>query len=208
MRNPRSVSYLLIGALALAVPASAQNLLVNAEFDLADGLDSWGALVGTWDLTTDSGGCGDSEAAAGSSVLFGSNQYLWFESECHAVNPVATPTLHLGALYRTTAQVFTRLHLHFFSDGACAVEHATDPYSVPPVFAGTSATWRHLLGALPVVTGAGSLRVSIDFNPMVSGLSPFVADLDRIYLGVQPQILLDGFETNGGSTCRWSTASS
>jgi hypothetical protein len=160
--------------------------------------------IGAWELGSDSGACSDSEAAVGTSQLSGDNQHLSIESACIAVDALATPNLYLGTLYTTTANVYARLYLHFYSDGAC--DGFSDlGFSGGSLFAGTSPSWSHLLGALPILAEAGSLRIVLDFNPAIAGSPQFTGAFDRIYLGVEPRLLIDGFEVDGGSTCRWTS---
>lgn len=190
--------------LALTSPGFGQNLVINSEFDDAQGLDSWSNVTGSWVLATDSASCPQSSSAEGTSgTSGGGSQYLGLIGEdCVAVDPVATPTLYLGASYRTTATVWARFYLQFFTDGACG---SFDSYS-GAIFDGPSATWKALLGEISVPTVAGSLRVWVDFNPQELATPQFVASVDRIYLGTSARLFLDAFEAEGGSACRWSSS--
>lgn len=201
----RSVAWIL-GALvlALATPGLGQNLLANSEFDDAQGLASWSTGTGSWVLAGDCASCAQSNSAEGTSeTAGGGSQYLSMISEdCVAVDPVATPALYLGASYRTTATIWARTFLQFFTDGACG---SFDSYS-SSLADGPSATWKALLGALDIPATAGSLRVWVDFIPQEFNTPQYVASVDRIYLGTSARVFLDDFEAEGGSACRWSSA--
>lgn len=194
---------LVLVSLTLATPLRAQNLLGNSEFDDAQGLGSWFTnATGTWTLDADAGSCTQSNAALGTSGGPPGDQFLnMYSEQCIAIDPTATPTLHLGATYRTTAQVWARLHLQYFTDADCANHLAFSS----PVFAGTSPEWTTMLGEFAVPGGAGSVRVLAEFNPQVTGLAQYTGAFDRIYLGASAQIFADPFEADGGSACRWST---
>lgn len=195
---------LLFGAilLALTTPAFGQNLLSNSDFDDAQGLGLWSTNVtGSWVLAADSAGCAQSNAAEGTSGVSGSSQYLAILSEeCIPVDPGATPSLWVGATYRTTASVSARLYFQFFSDGNCASHLGWSGF----VAEGPSATWRSLLGEITLAPSAGSLIVWIDFNPQTAGEPQYVAEFDRVYLGTSAELFRDAFESEGGSACRWS----
>jgi hypothetical protein len=52
---------------------------------------------------------------------------------------------------------------------------------------------------------AASLRVWQDIIPATAGAPPFAAAIDRLYLGAEPLLFLDGFEPGSGTTCYGST---
>lgn len=192
----------LLGALASARAGGAQNLLANPDFDTPDGLSGWSLQTGTWQLGADSGSCTTSGAIDGTSAISGSSQYFYvIPDQCIAVDPSVTPELYLAAMYRTTANVFARLYLQFFSDGACATPIGWSS----SVFGSTSATWNRIGDFLPLNPNAGSVKFHADNNPATVGEPQFTAQWDRFYLGVEPQLLLEDFEFEGGSACRWSS---
>lgn len=189
--------------LALTTPGFGQNPLTNPDFDDAQGLGLWSTNVtGSWTLAADSADCAQSSAAEGTSDISGGSQYLAiFSEQCIPVDPGATPTLFVGATYRTTAAVSARLYFQLFSDGACATHLGWSS----TVVGGSSATWKSLLGGISIPANALSLLVWIDFNPQSAGEPQYVAGLDRVYLGASPELFRDAFEAEGGSACRWST---
>lgn len=199
----RTSAVCLLAALGLAAAASAQNLLtINPDFDSGLGLDSWQTANGSWVLGADSGSCLLSQSAAGTSGDSGGTQVLGLVSEqCIPVDAIATPTLFIGALYKSSANVYTRIYLQFFSDGACTVFDSWSAWA----FGSMSPNWNSILGPISISPTALSAKVWNDVIP-ASGLEPqFTASLDRIYLGVLPWIFVDGFEAEGGSACHWSS---
>lgn len=180
----------------------AQNLLSNPDFDAPDGLSGWILHTGTWQLGADSGSCTTSGTIDGTSAISGSSHYFYVvPDQCIAVDPSATPELYLAAMYRTTANVFARLYLQFFSDGACATPIGWSS----SVFGSTSANWNRIGDFLPLNPNAGSVSFHADNNPETVGEPQFTVQWDRFYLGVEPQLLLEDFEFEGGSACRWSS---
>ncbi len=89
--------------LALTTAGFGQNVPANSEFDAPQGFGSWSNGIGGWALAADSANCAQSSSAVETSESSGGgSQYLAMISEdCVAVDPVATPTLYLGASYRT-----------------------------------------------------------------------------------------------------------
>ena len=193
----------LIAALGLVAAASAQNLLtINPDFDSGLGLTSWQTGNGSWALGADSGSCLLSGSAEGTSADTGGTQVMVMVSEqCVPVDAVATPTLYLGALYKSAADVYARLYLQFFSDGSCAT---FDGWSAT-VFASISPTWNSILGPIPISATAGSAKVWAEYIPASAAEPQYTGSYDRIYLGVLPWIFVDDFEAESGSACHWST---
>lgn len=192
----------LLAVLAAPRPGGAQNLLANPDFDTPDGLSGWILQAGTWQSGADSGSCTTSGAIDGTSAISGSSQYFYVvPDQCIAVDPSATPELYLAAMYRTTANVFARLYLQFFSDGACATPIGWSS----SVFGSTSANWNRIGDFLPLNPNAGSVSFHADNNPANVDEPQFTVQWDRFYLGVEPQLLLEDFEFEGGSACRWSS---
>ena len=202
MQRLRRCSLLFAAALAAAAPALPQNLVANSEFDDADGLDGWFNGTGSWQLGADSGTCAGSNAALGTSATAGGgDQFLsLYGQDCLTVDPVATPSLYLGVTYRTTASVWARLYLQFFSDAACGSHIG---YSAT-VFGSTSASFNRIVDAVDIPANAGSMRFWVDFNPQAAGIPQYTAEIDRIYLGDAAEVFVDGYEAEGGSACRWS----
>jgi hypothetical protein len=202
MGNLRKFVLGTIVALASSHAVGAQNLLTNGDFDAGVGLTDWGPGPGTLALGADAGSCLLSDSAAATSGGASGNQYFaMYSGQCITVDPTATPTLFLGALYRTTAEVWARLFLQMFTDGACASFHGYGGGH----FGATSANWSFVGGQVPIPPEVHSFYVLADFNPMVAGNPPFTGAFDRFYVGVQPQIFVDGFEVESGSACRWSS---
>lgn len=193
---------LLMAALVSAGAAQAQNLLTNPDFDAPGGLTGWTTQTGSFVLGADSGSCTSSGANDGTSGLSGGgDQNFWITSDqCIPVDPGANPGLLLAGMYRTTADVFARIYLQYFSDGACSAPIGFSP----TVFGGTSAGWNRIAGVLTLDPGAGSVIVFADTILATSGGPQFAVQWDRFYLGVEPQIFRDDFEFESGSACHWS----
>ncbi len=193
----------LLAVLGCAGASSAQNLLtINPDFDSGLGLTSWQTAWGSWVLGADSGSCLLSESAAGTSADSGGTQIIGLVSEqCIPLDPVATPTLFMGALYRSSANVYTRFYLQFFSDGTCTTFDSWSAWA----FGSISPNWNSILGAIPIPATALSAKVWNDVIPASASEPQFTASLDRIYLGVLPWIFVDGFEAESGSACHWSS---
>ena len=189
-------------ALASSHAAEAQNLLTNGDFDAGAGLADWSWGPGALALGADAGSCLLSDSAAATSGAASGNQYFaMYSGQCIPVDPTVTPVLFLGALYRTTAEVWARLFLQMFTDGACASFHGYGGGH----FGATSANWNAVGGLVPIPPEVHSFHVTADFNPMVAGNPPFTGSFDRFYVGVLPQIFVDGFEEESGSACPWSS---
>ncbi|MBZ0090420.1 MAG: hypothetical protein K8H90_08595 [Thermoanaerobaculia bacterium] len=205
MKASMTSCFLLLASLTLTAPIHAQNLLANPEFDDGQGLGSWfTTATGTWTLDADAGSCTQSNSALGTSAESGGgSQFLnMYSLDCIAVDPLATPTLYLGATYKTTAQVFARVTLQFFSQADC---NGSVTFS-SPVVGLTSPNWFTLLEGRPVPDTAASARVRVDFNPQAPGVPQYTAAIDRIYVGAGALIYADPFEADGGSACRWSAS--
>lgn len=184
-----------------APAARAQNLLTNGDFDAGAGLGGWTWGPGALALGDDSGSCLLSDGADATSGQAASSHYFaMYSTQCIAVDPLATPTLHLNAIYRTTAPVWARLALQSFTDADCA--NFEGYYS--GAYGSTSAAWAAIGGPITLAPPTLSFKVTADFNPMNAGQGPFTGSFDRFYVGVLPQILVDGFETESGSACHWS----
>lgn len=198
----RSTFLGLLVALGLTAAAGAQNLLTNPDFDAGLGLTWWATGTGSWALGADSGSCLLSNSAAGTSGDVGGLQEVGMNSEqCVPVDPLATPTLYLGALYKVSANVYARLYLQFFSTGTCT---NFDSWS-NLVFGLTSPSWNLILGPIAIPPTAQSAKVWAEYIPVSALEPPYTASYDRLYLGALPQIFVDGFEAESGSACHWST---
>ncbi|MEI2811087.1 MAG: hypothetical protein V9F00_13090 [Nocardioides sp.] len=132
----------------------------------------------------------------------GGDQNFWITSDqCIPVDPGATPELLLAGMYRTTADVFARIYLQYFSDGACL---APIGFSTT-VFGGTSAGWNRIAG---VVDTRPRRRLGHRFRRHHSGHERRAGSSRcsgiAFYLGVEPQIFRDDFEFESGSACHWS----
>jgi hypothetical protein len=189
--------------LASSHAAGAQNLLTNGNFDAGTGLADWTWGPGSLALGADAGSCLLSDSAAATSGPASSNEYFaMYSQQCITVDPTATPVLHVGALYRTTAQVWARVFLQMFTDSGCANFLGYGGGH----FGATSANWNAIGGQVPIPPEVHSFHVTADFNPMVAGIPPFTGSFDRFYVGVLPQIFVDGFEAESGSACPWSNS--
>lgn len=191
--------WLVSGAVALGGPAAAQNLIENPEFDT--GSAGWQIQTGTLEMVPDSGGCLLSQAIEGASASTGSIQYFSFASEtCVTVDGSVVDRLEAGGMYRTEAGVWARLYLQLFTDAGCQAHFGWSAV----VAGGTAPAWERISGPIALSPETRSVRLHADNNPMAAGEPPFTVEWDRLYLGPVPELFLDGFETEAGSTCRWS----
>jgi hypothetical protein len=189
--------------LGLATAAPAQNLLTtNPDFDAGLGLSDWAPATGSWASGPDSGSCALSDSAAGTSgVSGGGDQFLGINSEqCLPVDPAATPTLYLGALFSTPANVHARLYLTLYSDGACQTHAGFSP----TIFATGPLGWTRLLGAVAIPGTVHSVVLASDFNPAEAEQPQYTGSYDRFYVGVAALLFADDFEAESGSACHWS----
>lgn len=201
-RSALVASSLLLAVFLSVCAAQAQNLLSNPDFDAPANLDSWVANTGSALLGADSGSCATSGSADASSGLSGGgNQYFWMTSgQCIVVDPLATPQLHLAAMYRTSADIYSRLYLQYFSDANCGTSIGFSS----TVVGATSPAWTRIAGPVAIDANAASIVVHADNLIAVSGGPAFAVQWDRFYLGVIPEIFLDDFEFESGSACHWS----
>lgn len=191
--------WLVSGAVAMGGPAAAQNLIENPEFDA--GSASWQIQTGTLEVVPDSGGCLLSLAIKGASASTGSMQYFNLSSDtCVGVDGSVVERLEAGGMYRTEAGVWARLYLQLFSDEDCQQHLGWSAV----VAGGTAPAWERISGPIALSAETRSVRLHVDNNPMVANEPPFTVEWDRLYLGPVPELFLDGFETEIGSTCRWS----
>lgn len=194
-----------LAALTLAAgpKAEAENLLPNPSFDDGSDFTGWDVNgTGTWALGADSAGCDLSSAADGQSEpAGGGNPFLsMWGFDCLPVDPVTLPELWLGGWYKTSANVYFRLHAAFYSDPSCS---SFLEYS-PAVGALPTGDWNGLLGSVTVPATAASFRMIVDFNPQVAGLPPFTGSVDQLYAGPEPPLFANGFEAEFGSVCGWN----
>ena len=191
---------LVIGAAVAGGPAAAQNLLENPELDA--GTAGWQQQTGGLDLIADSGGCLSSQAIEATSAWTGSIEYVHFTSAtCVAVDGSVVDRLEVGGMYRTEANVWARLYLQLFTDDACQQHFGWSAV----VAGGTAPAWERISGPIALPAETRSVRFHVDDNPTVAGEPPFTVEWDRLYLGFVPELFVDGFETDAGSACRWSS---
>jgi hypothetical protein len=197
----RLLTAILPAMLALGVPAAAQNLLDNPDFDA--GALSWQVQLGTLDLVADSGSCMSSQAAAGASAPTGSGfqSFVLTAEACLPVDGSVVGSLEAGGMYRTSAGVWTRIYLQFFSDADCLAHQGWSGF----VAGGTSSDWTRISGPIALGTATRAVRFWIDVIPMAFEEPPFTVELDRLSLGPLPELFLDGFESEAGSACHWSS---
>lgn len=195
---------LAIAILALAASARtapAQNLLTNPDFDSPAGLDGWTTHSGSTVLGDDSGSCTTSGVVDGLSGISGGEQYFWMSSQqCILVDPGANPEMFLAGMYRTTGNVFARIYLQRFSDSDCS----TGIGFTGMIAGDSSPEWNRIAGTLEIASGTVAVRLMADNNVAILGAPVFTVQWDRFYLGLAPEIFLDDFEFESGSSCRWS----
>ena len=186
---------------ASARTAPAQNLLTNPDFDAPAGLDGWTTHSGSTVLGDDSGSCTTSGVVDGLSGISGSEQYFWMSSQqCILVDPGANPEMFLAGKYRTTGNVFARIYLQLFSDTACSAPIGFSS----PVFGGTAPSWSRIAGEVAIDGATQSVLFFAETYPQTAGEPAFTVQWDRFYMGILPEIFLDDFEFESGSSCRWS----
>ena len=114
---------------------------------------------------------------------------------------VAAPTLYLGLSYRTTATISARLYLQFFTDGAWGSLRQLQRRC-------RRRSWQpgRRCSARSACRGSRRLRVWVDFIPQEfatrSSSLRSTGSTSAPALG----LFLDDFEAEGGSACRWSSA--
>jgi hypothetical protein len=193
----------VLAVLAPARGARAQNLIDNPDFDAPAGLADWQGQAGTVVLGPDSGSCVTSGAANATSALSGGGSQYFFmvSSQCIPVDPVAHPAMQLAGMYKTTANVFARIYLQFFSDTGCTTPIGFSDF----VVGGTSAAWKRIADSVLLDANAGSVYIWADGNPSIAGEPQFTMSWDRFYFGVEPVLFVDDFEFESGSSCHWSS---
>lgn len=190
------------GALALAlllsisVPATAQNLVGNPDFDANVHAAGWSFLDGlsvSW-LSGDRNVCpasGKLEVVGVSTLSPEGGNYAgaaW--SDCIPVPGGATS---LWLAFDWSDNNLVRAGVVKFPDSGCADAPALSVSSV----GGNFGLWNHFESAIDV-TGSQSIRVDVGF----SGAAFDSLSFDRVYLGVARRSFADDFD--GGATCRWS----
>jgi len=202
--NRQLVVLFLAAALFSGRALVAQNLLGNGEFDLPDGTTDWQNTIGSMQLVEDSGSCTTSDAVLGTSAPAGGGVQFFtlYSDQCIPIDGSVHSGVSVGAMYRTSASVWARIDLQLFDSSDC-----TGGSSFPnPVFGTTSADWTRISGDLPLFESTRSVQLQVSNNPTTAGVPQFTVEWDRIYLGLAPELLVDGFEIEEGSTCRWSAA--
>ena len=199
--TPRALLAVLLFCCA-GGPALAQNLLANPDFDGPGGFDLWTVQTGSMVLGADSGSCTTSGAIDASSGLSGGgDQAFWITSQqCTLIDPVVTPLIHLAGMYRTTATLYSRVYLQLFSDTACSAPIGFSS----PVFGGTAPSWSRIAGEVAIDGATQSVLFFAETYPQTAGEPAFTVQWDRFYMGILPEIFLDDFEFESGSSCRWS----
>ncbi len=197
----RLLTAILAAMLAMGDSASAQNLLDNPDFDAGD--LSWQVQLGTFELVTDSGSCTLSQAVEGASALAGGgSEFFGLTSQtCVTIDGSVVAALEAGGMYRTSADVWSRIYLQYFTDADCLLHQTWSG----TVFGGTSPGWTRISGPVGLTAETRSVRLHLDTIPMTAGEPPFTVEWDRLYLGTVPELFLDGFESEDGSACHWSS---
>jgi len=198
----RSLAVSIAGLVLLAVSATAQNLATNADFD--DDVSTWVLRDGSsliW-YPVDPGGCSGSGSAAAASVEIpmgpGQSADVVGVIQCFDA-PVSGKLFY--TLLRTSA-VSTSLFLSFHQSAACGDESPT----VVNVDLDPTAGWE-AGGLLDVEVPPGTQSVRFGVEALSLNLS-FEVWLDRVYVGTDEPIFLDGFDgdlLDETSPCRWSS---
>lgn len=174
--------------------ASAQNLLDNGEFDVADGEAGWSLLAGedfVWqpldrDDCPESGSLLLTYPALGR--LRGSGAIV--RSTCMVLPPGVT-AIHVA--FEWTGSDNAVYTLARFSDVDCAGSSLVTPLGA----SGSPTAWNRVEQTF-AATSPVAVRLEIGF---LAGTF-LEASFDRIHLGLQSPVHVDDFE--GGSDCRWS----
>ena len=180
-----------------------QNLLPNPDFDTGLGLSTWETASGASVVGPDSGSCVLSGALDGvSEPAGGGSQYFYLVSNCIALDGSDHPVVHLGGMYKTTANAWARLYLSQYEDADCNTGNTA---FTGMVVGGTSAAWTRISGPVTLSASTVAVRFEADFNPADGGIPQFLLSWDRFYLGSTPEIFVDDFEFESGSACHWSS---
>ena len=121
-------------------------------------------------------------------------------TQCLPIDAGTTPTLWLGGMAASNAEVFARLYLTVFSDAGCNTPTGFTDFA----FITSSTAWQPILGAVAIPAGTFAVRMNADAVPSTAGLPQFTTAFDNLYVGTEPLVFADGFEI-AGSTCAWST---
>jgi hypothetical protein len=193
----RRHAFALLALACFALPAAAQNLLVNPDLDLPDDLTGWpnDFNAGHEWSSDDADGCTDSGSLAGTTGE-GSPGFQAYTTRNWTCVPV-TPgeTVYLSVAYRSQIEI-NRLYFSHCSDADC---NTCVTFSAFLDAGGPTDSWATLHGSEVIPDGVGAVWLSINSSEV--GTTPKTIGLDRAYVGRQDRIHVDGFEN--GSACHW-----
>jgi len=199
--RPLAVLASLLGAFswAFAPAASAQNLLVNHEFDGSVG--SWSGLSTVeWIADDDLDGCSEgapfSGSAAAGSVAPVEDSYSGLQPDlCLTVSPGETFWTEIAAISPHPWAPFGI----YYEEGDCA----GSPFPIQSDFLfPASPGWERRSSSVTVPNGANSMQILWAAIDETGGA--FVTRWDRAYFGAAERVFTDGFEV--GRVCRWSAS--
>ena len=205
VRLPRALLFALwLLPASFAGRLEAVNALPNGEFDAAGQLDGWGLGFGqflNWS-GEDSTGCVGSGALWGASSPMSvagdsrRNRFLTWTSVCLQIGP--GEPIHFAMSYRTEATT-TRALLYTFSTPDCSGGPGFYQAAFP-----AASEWSRVAWTKANTLNAQSVSLLIEAWNLVADAA-FEVELDRVYLGLEPEIFLDGFESGyENPACRWN----
>lgn len=188
---------LMAGVMLGSSLVSAQNLLVNPDFDLdpSDPGNGW-VVVGTGRLTFDTG---DGYPAAPSAYVdCAGDEYLYLQ-QCVAIPPGATIDFGAHSLtWFSSVPSHNRVAVSFFAGSDCGgTALGTEP-TTGVSFPGGGWAYRWAEDVVPPV-GAGSARLDLIAE---ANSAQVTIVWDTIYLGNPAGVFFDGFES--GDPGAWS----
>jgi hypothetical protein len=186
--------------LGLDWSAAAQNTIVfNPEFDI--NVEDWGTgtlQTSDWD-PDDANACPQSGSLSMTSTLGKGSAVAAFAPECLTV--IEGDEVVLEVTYQSPNPM--TLYLLQYTTANCTGDWTESSGAI--IFP-ASAAWSTGEGGLFMSTptdfqSVRFIAASVDPDPN----NPFTARIDRAYLGRRTRLFADDFD--GGSTCRWSSAS-
>lgn len=204
------------GHLQLDFRADPYNLFVNGHFDDCPGspftegfvtLTPWVTIATPPDSILP-GAAGDDEAGSPKSGSVDLESLIadpMTIAQC--VDLDGNPTYDLDVRYRVDASpgviVFFQMRCEQFDTVGCSGA-SLGSAATTLLVEDTLGAWETFSGEVVARAGAASALCDASFEPFDSGLPAFDAGLDALFLGSNPTLLIDGFES--GSTSAWTSS--
>jgi len=191
----RCVGFLLAAVLTTTA-ASAQNLLVNGDFN--DGIPPWVPTVQqtTWDGLADVDGCALSGGAFLSAPV-GSFEAAARQS-CFQVGSATSVYMSYWVQRISGLTIGAGLPLVVYTTTDCSGSYLTGGLPIQSLPVGV---WTKRSSWISLPPGTQSMAVMIDgFTECCTGGLEYI--VDKVYLGFSEPIFLDDFEA--ANPCRWS----